>query len=295
VTTDSPFSVPPSLSGEPFSAFAPPSETTSSSPFARAPRMDEQMEPERKPVPAWKRFVAAGSSVVMLVACVLLGFSFWETRVSGWLAERSQQALRNEFALSSKVAPSGTVNKAPNPVQPVTPSPDTGSAQTTAPVPAEPITVPVLPKTGELVGRLTIPAIALDWMIVAGTDPTTLKKGPGAWMYGAFPGAPGNATLSGHRTTYGGPFRRLGDLVVGDEIFFEAPDGSKSVFQVRGMGVVSPKDVYVTESGKGVRLTLLTCDPPGTAARRLVIQAELVSGTFIDQALPASEWSFLDK
>lgn len=295
MTTDSPFSVPPSPGGDPFAAFTPPSEAASGSPFARAPRIDEETEPARKLVPKWQRFTAAGSSVVMLVACVLLGFSFWETRVSGWLAERSQQELRHEFAAASKGVTTGAANRTPAPARPVTPSPDRGSPQATTPATTVKPAVPVLPKTGELVGRLTIPAIDLDWMIVAGTDPTTLKKGPGAWLYGAFPGAPGNATLSGHRTTYGGPFRRLGDLVVGDQIFFEAPDGSKSVFQVRGMGVVSPKDVYVTKSGEGVRLTLLTCDPPGTAARRLVIQSELVEGTFVDQALSESEWSFLGK
>jgi sortase (surface protein transpeptidase) len=53
--------------------------------------------------------------------------------------------------------------------------------------------------------------------------------------------------------------------------------------------------VYVTEDVPGVRLTLLTCDPPGTTTRRLVIQSELISGEFIDLALPDDEWEFLGK
>ena len=222
----------------------------------------------------------------MLVSCVMLGFSLWETRVSGWLADRAQDQLRSEFS---------TVAATTERIIPIRPDTEALDVMRPEPVIESVRAVPVLPEVGELVGRLRIPAIDMDWMIVAGTDSKTLQKGPGAWLYGAFPGAPGNATLSGHRTTYGGPFRRLGDLVVGDEVYFSSPDGAESVFKVKGMGVVSPKDVYVTEDVPGVRLTLLTCDPPGTTARRLVVQAELVSGPFQDQALADSEWSFIGK
>ena len=72
-----------------------------------------------------------------------------------------------------------------------------------------------------------------------------------------------------------------------------APDGEdlghlKSMLR---MGI----DVFVTDDVPGVRLTLLTCDPPGSAARRLVIQSELISGPFLSNALPASQWEFLGK
>ncbi len=279
------------MPAEPFSVAA--STAAQAVPFSRAPRIDAA--PKRKALPAWQRWLAGSSTVVVLVACVLLGFSFWETRASGWMAERSQDQLRSEF--STQLGTKERVIPVDPAVRPASNTPQRGSnskVEVVAPKPA-PVKAPVLPATGELVGRLTIPAIELDWMVVAGTDAKTLKKGPGAWLFGSYPGAPGNATLSGHRTTYGGPFRRLGDLKNGDRIFFDAPSGARSVFEVRGMGVVTPKDVYVTETVPGVRLTLLTCDPPGTAARRLVIQAELVEGPFADQALPASEWSFLNK
>jgi LPXTG-site transpeptidase (sortase) family protein len=87
----------------------------------------------------------------------------------------------------------------------------------------------------------------------------------------------------------------LGDLQKGDQIFFTSASGVESVFQVRGMGRVTPKDVYVTDAVPGVRLTLLTCDPPGSSARRLVIQAELISGPFVNDALAESEWTFLNR
>ncbi len=277
-----PFSTPPQVDGpdEPFSA-AP--TATDSTPFATVPRLDPIPSDDRG---VSRRITAALSSGVILVVCVLLGFSLWETRISGWLAERAQDELRNEF---SQVA------LATEKIIPINPGVQAPDVRQVAPSAKSVRVEPQLPAVGELVGRLRIPAIELDWMIVAGTDGKTLKKGPGAWIYGAFPGAPGNATLSGHRTTYGGPFRRLGDLKIDDLIYFSAPDGKESVFKVRGMGVVSPKDVYVTEDVPGVRLTLLTCDPPGTTTRRLVIQSELISGEFIDLALPDDEWEFLGK
>ena len=280
-----PFSVPSAVSdeSEPFSsAFSQP-EPAEEAPFSVAPQLGTPTNTRHSQ--RLKRFVAAMSSSVVLVACGLLGYSLWETRISGWVAEREQANLRVEF---KQVAVTSSTATNPPRVRQGASLPRAGTT------PQERV-IPVLPATGKLVGQLQITAIDLDWMVVAGTDSATLKKGPGAWLSGAFPGAPGNATLAAHRTTYGGPFRRLGDLQQGDTIIFTSPTGSRSEFVIRGMGVVSPKDVYVTRDVPGVRLTLLTCDPPGTAARRLVIQAELVKGEFQDRALPADSWTFLDK
>lgn len=282
---ETPFSAPSASSDEsaPFTSAFVHTKAADEVPFAIAPQLGTPTNTRHSQ--RLKRFVAAMSSSVVLVACVLLGYSLWETRISGWVAEREQAHLRVEFKNVTTTHTAATA----------TPHVREGASLPRAGTTPRERAVPVLPATGKLVGRLQIPAIDLDWMVVAGTDQTTLKKGPGAWLLGAFPGAPGNATLAGHRTTYGGPFRRLGDLQEGDSITFTSPTGSRSEFVVRGMGVVSPKDVYVTRDVPGVRLTLLTCDPPGTAARRLVIQAELVSGEFQDLALPADRWTFLNK
>ena len=286
----SPFSAPHTLPTD--QPFAGPTSLQPVKPFAVAPRLTSAPAP-----PTGRKRKAAAtlvSAALMLAACTMLGFSLWETRVSGWMAQRSQDRLRAEFATGATTPElletwGATVREIPLDSADKTPS-----GTTPAQVPAAPV-VPQLPPTGQLVGQLRIPAIDLDWMVVAGTDSKTLRKGPGAWLYGAFPGAPGNATLSAHRTTYGGPFRRLGDLKEGDQVFFTSPGGVESVFQVRGIGVVAPADVFVTDDVPGVRLTLLTCDPPGSAARRLVIQSELISGPFLSNALPASQWEFLGK
>lgn len=216
-------------------------------------------------------------TALLLVSFTTLGYSLWETRISSWMTERTQNELRNKFEAAVQTAPPTTVLLTPQ--QPLAIAP--------APPPITP-----LPAHGTLAGHLTIPVIGVDEMILVGTDTDTLKDAPGLWESGVYPGMPGNATLSGHRTTYGGPFRHLDALKNGDQIIFDSPAGARTVFEVRGTGIVSPDSVQVTEQGSGVRITLTTCDPPGTARKRLVIQAELVEGTFVSQATPAAEWVF---
>ena len=67
--------------------------------------------------------------------------------------------------------------------------------------PEEPGTV------GEPFAFLTIPSLGIEDLVVyEGVDTETLKKGPGHMDSTPLPGQPGNAVVSGHRTTYGRPF-----------------------------------------------------------------------------------------
>jgi LPXTG-site transpeptidase (sortase) family protein len=228
-------------------------------------------------------------TLCLMVSLSTLGYALWENRLSAWTAERAQHALRseydNELALQASralpsVPPPSTVGRGKGPDVVLNSTPPSTSLP------------PQLLAHGKLAGRLTIPTLGLDKMVLMGTDTDILAKGPGVWETGVFPGAPGNAMISGHRTTHGGPFRHLDDLQVGDQIIFETPGQPRAVFEVRGTGQVSPKQVEVTGQGPGVRLTLTTCDPPGSTTKRLVIQAELIEGAYVADALPPAEWKF---
>ena len=110
------------------------------------------------------------------------------------------------------------------------------------------------------------------------------------------PGQPGNAVISGHRTTYGAPFGDLGDLTAGDRIEVETALGIHT-YQVReapercrtdnGLCVVKPTDLWVTEPREGAWLTLTTCHPRFSARRRLIVFAELVAGPNAEVILDA--------
>lgn len=140
-------------------------------------------------------------------------------------------------------------------------------------------------------GSILIPAINLDQTLIVGVSTEALTKGPG-WIIGsAAPGDLGNSVISGHRTTHGGPFRKLDSLQSGDRITILVPGMVPAVYEVRAQFIVAPEDVYVAAPSSGVRLTLTTCNPVGSARERLIIQAELISGANLASAVPATQWT----
>lgn len=137
-------------------------------------------------------------------------------------------------------------------------------------------TVPAnVPPTGEALGHLVIPQAGVDAVVVVGTDHESLKSGPGWMDTTALPGQAGNAVISGHRTTYGGPFRNLDDLAPGDEIIFERPGVPTVRYLVTETLIVAPSEVWVAGPSDHAELTLTTCHPEGSDRQRLVIKASL--------------------
>jgi len=135
-----------------------------------------------------------------------------------------------------------------------------------------------LPDEGAEFGVMRIPRIGLEVVLFAGVTPETLKKGPGNMRGTVLPGQPGNAVISGHRTTYGRPFFDLDQLMPGDRIEIETAIGTH-VYELREEWfVVAPTDVWVADPREGAWLTLTTCHPKFSARQRLIVTAELVSG-----------------
>jgi sortase A len=139
---------------------------------------------------------------------------------------------------------------------------------------------------GEELALLRIPKLGVDQVVFEGTSTATLKQGPGHLVGTPVPGQPGNALVSGHRTTYGAPFFALDDLVAGDEIEVETALGIHA-FIVRELLIVRPTDVWVAGPRVGAWLTLTTCNPVGSARERLVVFAELVGGPNLEYVLAA--------
>lgn len=147
----------------------------------------------------------------------------------------------------------------------------------------EPVGEPVLYQevaedvAGVPVARIVIEAADVDHVVVEGVDRSSLRRGPGHMPWTPLPGQPGNAVISGHRTTYGAPFYDLDAVDIGDEIIVETVIG-RHVYEVRSVVIVEPTAVEVTYWRPGAWLTLTTCHPRLSARERLVVQAELVSG-----------------
>jgi sortase A len=135
----------------------------------------------------------------------------------------------------------------------------------------------VAPAEGQPVARIVIPAADVDWVVIEGVELEHLRAGPGHMPWTPLPGQPGNAVISGHRTTYGAPFNKLGNLQPGDLILVETLIGSH-LYEVIGSTTVPPDGVWVTAPREGGWLTLTTCHPEGRATERLVVFAALTGG-----------------
>jgi sortase A len=126
------------------------------------------------------------------------------------------------------------------------------------------------------VGIIVIPKIGLNKAIVEGIGTADLREGPGHYSNTPLPGESGNAAIAGHRTTYGAPFYRLNELGSGDQITVTTPQGNFRYVVNRSIEV-DPSDVSVIDPTTTNELTLTTCTPRFSAARRLIVQAALVS------------------
>jgi sortase A len=129
---------------------------------------------------------------------------------------------------------------------------------------------------GSPVGRITIPRIGADFVVVAGTGTDALQSGPGVFPQTHFPGVPRTTAIAGHRTTYLAPFRHIDALKPGDEIVLAMPYG-RFTYAVTGHRVVAPTDVQAAEADVGYsRLVLSACTPLFSAAKRLLVYARLL-------------------
>jgi sortase A len=128
---------------------------------------------------------------------------------------------------------------------------------------------------GAAVGRIRIPRIDADFVVVNGSDQASLRKGPGIYDEAPFPGAPGTVAIAGHRTTYLAPFHDIDALRSGDTVTLEMPYG-RFVYDVSATRIVAPTDVTVLRRTGFDQLVLSACHPLYSAAKRLVVVARLV-------------------
>ena len=142
-------------------------------------------------------------------------------------------------------------------------------AVTQAPIPQ--------PLRGDPLLRLEIPAIGRDDIVVPGVSLNDLKSGPGHYPDTPLPGQLGNASIAGHRTTYGAPFFNVDQLVAGDEIITTLLNGDRFVYEVTYTEVVSADDYHVvtTTDPNIAELTLTSCHPKYTARDRIVVHGVL--------------------
>jgi sortase A len=215
-----------------------------------------------------KVLIGAGILVLLFTAYQIWGTSIQEARTQDALrhtliSETNSQEIRH--ALDEAAA----LNKLPT------------GPPVTAPRTAD-------PAEGEPIGDIRIPVIGVSQVVVEGTNTPDLRKGPGHYIGTPLPGQDGNASVAGHRTTYGHPFYNLDGVKVGDPIVLTTLQGI-FVYDATKSFVVSPSDNSVIKNSFANMLTLTTCNPRFSASTRLVVQATLAhSQLFPNTGLPVA-------
>jgi LPXTG-site transpeptidase (sortase) family protein len=133
---------------------------------------------------------------------------------------------------------------------------------------------------GRALGRIVISDIGVDTVMIEGDfqgrSEGYLRKGPGHWPETALPGQGGRVVVSGHRTTYGAPFRKLYELEPGDEIELVMPYAIVR-YTVTQVMIVGPEDVEVVADQGRDQLSLVACHPMSYSSQRIIAQADLSS------------------
>ncbi len=213
-----------------------------------------------------KALITVGLLILLFVAYQLWGTGIYEAQAQDDLKRQFAEDLRER----GNPTPTTTATTAPS--------------VTTTTLP--PLEAPPVPVEGEPVARIRIPKIAVDKIVVEGTTVEDLRKGPGHYVGTPLPGQIGNAGIAGHRTTYGAPFGELDQLTTGDEIFVQTLTGNWRYVLSEDPFEVTPDRVEVLEPRTQVNpitgqeetlttLTLTTCHPRYSAAKRLIVFATL--------------------
>ncbi len=138
---------------------------------------------------------------------------------------------------------------------------------------------------------IVIPKIKANTKVIANVDPMkesvyqqALTKGVAHARGTVFPGQTGNTFIFAHSAgnwyvanQYNAVFYLLYKLSKGDEIdiYYE---NKLYIYKVRELKYINPKEInYLSAKTDGWKtLTLMTCWPPGTTLKRLIVVADMV-------------------
>jgi sortase A len=153
--------------------------------------------------------------------------------------------------------------------------PGASLATTTAQIRGEARRYRLESKRGQAIGRIHVPRLGLNMVLVDGTDHDSLKKGPGLDRRTYMPGEGQLVYIAGHRTTYLAPFAHIERLETGDLTTLEVPYGTFT-YRVFKHRVVGGNDLAVLRSHGREVVELQACHPRFFASHRYIAYARLV-------------------
>jgi len=147
------------------------------------------------------------------------------------------------------------------------------------------VNIPAENKNAEF--SLSIPSLNISTPIIADVDGAdkeayfkALEGGVAHYAGTAKPGEGSNIFIFGHSSFYSWAagdykeiFRNLEDIKIDDEIIVWWKN-KKYSYKVTETNIVEPDDVSVLKPTAVEQITLMTCVPPGTAEKRLIVIAK---------------------
>ncbi len=232
--------------------------------------------------------VTAGLVVLLFVVWQIGYVGLVETRAQAATVGSIEQAFAQGHSLDDLAIGPGadpTVAADPHSGDPNSGDPHSGDPSSGAAGPGSPAG-PVI--EGQVLAILRIPRLDPDWArpVYEGVGAPVLARGIGHYPGTALAGEIGNLGLAGHRAGSGNPLLHIDRLVAGDAIVIETRQ-AYAVYRVRRHDIVPPTAVEVIAPVPGrpgvapteAWLTLTSCDPPFSAARRYIVFAQL-EGTY---------------
>ena len=131
-------------------------------------------------------------------------------------------------------------------------------------------------KVGQAIGRIIVPRLGLNMVLVNGTDESSLQRGPGRDLQSFMPGQSRLVYIAGHRTTFLAPFSQIQAIQPGDRITLEMPYGT-FVYRAFRHLIVPADDLSVLKSPQHELLTLQACHPRFFATHRYLVDGRLVA------------------
>ena len=131
---------------------------------------------------------------------------------------------------------------------------------------------------GAAIGRIAVPRLGLNMVLVNGTDTATLRKGPGRDQRTFMPGEGELIYIAGHRTTYLAPFAHIDELRPGDPVTLRMPYGNFQ-YRVTGHQIVDAHALWVLRSHHHEVVALQACHPRFFATHRYIVWAKPVRVT----------------
>ena len=218
--------------------------------------------------PVFRRALRSLGTILLVVGVAFLAWAFvvwrWNDPITGVYTRYEQHKLSRQYEQKAQSFASHV---------PAVPAPTVAAERRRIEAAAR--RYRALSPRGAGIGRISVPRLGLNMVLVNGTDHESLKRGPGRDLRTYMPGQGELVYIAGHRTTYLAPFAHIERLQPGDPVSVEVPYGTFRYRVLRHV-IVPAGDVSRLRSHGREEVVLQACHPRFFATQRYLVYAKLV-------------------